>query len=226
MHFEAQYVLQIPEGIPVLGGVWITNTVVSTWIIMAVLVLISILLTRNLKEVPTGKQNVAEAIVGGVNDLVKQTMGEDKMYFAPYMGTLLMYLAFANLSGLLGMRPPTADLNTTFALSILTFAMTQIYGLKAKKMGYLKGFCEPFAFMLPTNIIGELANPISLSFRLFGNILGGVVIMALVYSALGNLAFIPVPAILHAYFDVFSGLIQTFIFVMLSMVFIAMAMDD
>ncbi|MCT4661757.1 MAG: F0F1 ATP synthase subunit A [Tissierellales bacterium] len=226
MHFEAQYVLQIPEGIPVLGGIWITNTVVSTWIIMAVLVLISILLTRNLKEVPTGKQNVAEAIVGGVNDLVKQTMGEDKMYFAPYMGTLLMYLAFANLSGLLGMRPPTADLNTTFALSILTFAMTQIYGLKAKKMGYLKGFCEPFAFMLPTNIIGELANPISLSFRLFGNILGGVVIMALVYSALGNLAFIPVPAILHAYFDVFSGLIQTFIFVMLSMVFIAMAMDD
>lgn len=226
MHFEAQYVLQLPEWIPVIGGGWLTNTVITTWVIMAVLVLISILLTRNLKEVPTGKQNVAEAIVGGVNDLVKQTMGEDKLYFAPYMGTLLMYLAFANLSGLLGWRPPTADLNTTFALSILTFAMTQIYGLKAKKMGYLKGFCEPFAFMLPTNIIGELANPISLSFRLFGNILGGVVIMALVYSAMGNFAFIPVPAILHAYFDVFSGLIQTFIFVMLSMVFIAMAMDD
>lgn len=225
MHFEPKYVLQIPDGFPLLGGMWLTNTVISTWIIMVILVLISIFITRNLKEVPEGKQNFAETIVDGINGLVIQTMGKDKLFFAPYMGTLLMYLAFANLSGLLGMRPPTADLNTTFSLSLMTFFMTQYYGMKSKKLGYLKGFGEPFIFMLPTNIVGELANPISLSFRLFGNILAGVVIMTLVYSAMGHFAFV-VPAVLHAYFDVFSGLIQTFIFVMLSMVFIAMAMDD
>lgn len=221
MNFGPKYVFQVPEFIPLFGGTWVTNTVTTTWIIMIALTLLSIILTRKLSDVPGKKQNIAEILVDTVNGLVAQTMGESKLYFAPYMLTLIMFLAVANLSGLLGFRPPTADLNTTFALSLLTFGMTIFFGIKSKKMGYIKGFGEPFIFMLPTNIIGELANPISLSFRLFGNILGGVVIMTLLYQVIP----IGVPAVLHAYFDVFSGLIQTFIFTMLSMVFISMAMD-
>lgn len=221
MNFGPKYVFQVPEFIPLFGGTWVTNTVTTTWIIMIALTLLSIILTRKLSDVPGKKQNIAEILVDTVNGLVAQTMGESKLYFAPYMLTLMMFLAVANLSGLLGFRPPTADLNTTFALSLLTFGMTIFFGIKSKKMGYIKGFGEPFIFMLPTNIIGELANPISLSFRLFGNILGGVVIMTLLYQVVP----IGVPAVLHAYFDVFSGLIQTFIFTMLSMVFISMAMD-
>lgn len=221
MNFGPKYVFQVPEFIPLFGGTWVTNTVTTTWIIMIALTLLSIFLTRKLSDVPGKKQNIAEILVDTVNGLVAQTMGESKLYFAPYMLTLIMFLAVANLSGLLGFRPPTADLNTTFALSLLTFGMTIFFGIKSKKMGYIKGFGEPFIFMLPTNIIGELANPISLSFRLFGNILGGVVIMTLLYQVIP----LGVPAVLHAYFDVFSGLVQTFIFTMLSMVFISMAMD-
>lgn len=221
MNFGPKYVFQVPEFIPLFGGTWVTNTVTTTWIIMIALTLLSIFLTRKLSDVPDKRQNIAEMLVDTVNGLVAQTMGESKLYFAPYMLMLMMFLAVANLSGLLGFRPPTADLNTTFALSLLTFGMTQFFGLKSKKSGYIKGFGEPFIFMLPTNIIGELANPISLSFRLFGNILGGVVIMTLLYQVIP----LGVPAVLHAYFDVFSGLIQTFIFTMLSMVFISMAMD-
>lgn len=221
MNFGPKYVFQIPEAVPFFGGVWVTNTVTTTWIIMVALFILAFVLTRKLNEVPEGKQNFAEMLIDGLNGLVAQTMGGDKMGFAPYVLTLMLYLAIANLSGLLGFRPPTADLNTTLALSLLTFFMTQGFGFKSKKLGYLKGFVEPFPLMLPMNIIGELANPVSLSFRLFGNILGGVVIMALLYQVIP----LGVPAVLHVYFDVFSGLIQTFIFAMLSMVFISMAMD-
>ena len=221
MNFGPKYVFQIPEAIPIFGGVWVTNTITTTWIIMATLILLAIFLTRKLEEVPNSRQNFAEILVDGLNGLVAQTMGPDKMKFAPYVLSLMCYLAFANLSGLLGFRPPTADLNTTLALSLLTFVMTLGFGLKSKKMDYIKGYIEPFPLMLPMNIIGELANPVSLSFRLYGNILGGVVIMALLYSVIP----IGIPAVLHVYFDLFSGLVQTFIFAMLSMVFISMAMD-
>ncbi len=161
-------------------------------------------------------------------------MGEDKIRFAPYIGTLMMYLAFANLAGLLAVRPPTADLNTTLALALMTFFLIHFNGLRSKGLlGYLKGFIEPFPMLLPINILGELATPISLSFRLFGNIVGGMIIMSLIYTALGGaltiggIGFLQlgIPAVLHVYFDLFSGLLQTFIFAMLSMIFISRAMD-
>ncbi len=222
MGFGAHYVFFIPDGVPVIGGLGVSSTITTTWIIMAVLIAFAVIGTRKFSLVPSGIQNVVELIVDGLNGLTETTMGKDKMGFAPYMGTLALFLAIANLCGLLGFRPPTADLNTTFALSLITFCMIQYFGVKSKGLGtYLKGFMEPFFFMLPLNIIGELANPVSLAFRLFGNILGGVIIMYLLY----NVAPIVVPVIPHMYFDVFSGIIQTFIFVMLSMVFVSMAMD-
>ena len=218
------------------NGVFITETVINTWIIMAVLVVVSIILTRNMKLVPDGKQNVAEILVGVLTSLVGSSMGKDKLGFTPYMGTLMIFLVCANLWGLVGFRAPTADLNTTFALSILTFFMIHGNSIRRKGVGgWLKGtFFEPVAVMAPLNLISEVATPVSLAFRLFGNIVGGMIIMALVYNALGTIlaGVLPIPifelgipAVLHAYFDVFAGVLQAFIFTMLTMVFVSMAMD-
>ncbi|MFZ7119681.1 MAG: F0F1 ATP synthase subunit A [Eubacteriaceae bacterium] len=209
-------------------GVRITQTTISMWGVMIVILIFCILATRNLKKVPGKLQVIAEMIVTSINDLTESTMGKHNMAFAPYMLTLFMYLAIANLTGLLGVRPPTADLTMTLALALLTFFMTQFFGIKSKGIGgFLKGFFEPIPLLFPINVIGELANPISLSFRLFGNMLGGVIIMGLVYGGLTNLMYfaVGIPLLAHMYFDIFSGLLQSFIFVMLSMVFISMAME-
>lgn len=228
--FGPRIIFELPGGIPV------TETVTTTWIIMALLILFSYVATRNFERVPKGLQNVVELLVDGINKLTAQTMGEDKIAFAPYIGTLIIYLVCANLAGLFGFRPPTADVNTTMGLALMTFVMIHFFGMKSKGVGtYLKGFLEPFPVMLPLNVIGELATPISLSFRLFGNIVGGVIIMSLLYGGLETLSLklgigIPIfqtgiPAPLHIYFDVFAGVLQSFIFSMLTMVFISIAMD-
>ncbi len=208
-----------------LFGIPISQTTLTSWFIMAIIMIFVSLTVRNFKSVPTGMQNLIETIVGAINDLVKQTMGEQRMAFAPYMGSLLIYIALANIVGLFGLRPPTADINTTLALALMTFFAIHFFGVKSKGVGYFKGFLEPFPLLLPLNIIGELATPISLGFRLFGNVLGGMIIMTLLYNAMGWYALLPIPAVLHIYFDLFSGLLQSFIFTMLTMVFVSMAID-
>lgn len=220
-----------------IGDIPVSETVTVTWLIMAILLVFSIIATRNLQKEAKGLQLVVETIVKVINNLTKQNMGEHNANFAPFVGTLLIFIGVSNIIGLLGLRPPTADLNTTMCLSITTFVLTQYFGVRQKGLGgYSKGFLEPIPFLLPLNIIGELANPVSLGFRLFGNIVAGVIIMALLYGALGIfteslLGFaVPflqagVPAVLHVYFDMFSGLLQSFIFTMLTMVFISGAME-
>ncbi len=208
-----------------LFGLPISETVFVTWVIMAVVMVFVLITSRNFEKIPSGMQNWLELIVSGINDLVEQTMGEANLKFAPYMGTLLIFIGLSNISGLFCLRPPTADVNTTLALALMTFFMIHFFGLKSKGGGYIKGFAEPFALMLPMNIIGELATPISLGFRLFGNVLGGMIIMSLLYQALSFFAVIPFPALLHVYFDLFSGLLQSFIFTMLTMVFVSMAIE-
>jgi len=215
------------------GDIWISRTVTTTWFIMAILFAFSLYVKNRLKERPDGLQVMVEAVVTGIYGLVKLVMGEDKMAYAPYIGTLLLFIGMSNLSGLVGLRPPTADMNTTLCLSGMTFLLIHGSGVKRKGLRYFKGFIEPNPVMLPLNLIGELATPISLGFRLFGNITGGLVIMSLLYGALGLISVggvpigmgIPVPAFLHIYFDVFAGILQSFIFSMLTMVFVAMAMD-
>lgn len=210
--------------------IFIPATIVNSWIIVIILSIFAIVVNKKLKEADIDKKpskflNVIELLVEGVESFVKSSMGAKNMKFAPYIGTLALYLLIANLFGLIGFVPPTSDYNVPFTLAIITFVMTQYYGLKSKGLGgYVKGFFEPVPFLFPLNIIGELANPVSLSFRLFGNILSGVIIMGLLYSALGFFAPIVAP-VFHAYFDVFAGVIQTFIFTMLTMVFVSMAMD-
>ncbi len=177
----------------------------------------------NPAEKPEGIVNLMEMVVESTTKLVVNTMGEKNEKFTPYILMLALYLIPANTIGLIGFPPPTSNFNVTFALAMLTFVLIQGSAIKSKGVGsYLKGFIEPYPVLLPMNVIGELAVPISLAFRLFGNILSGVIIMSLLYGALGFFAPAVTP-VLHAYFDVFSGLLQTFIFAMLTMVFIAMA---
>lgn len=232
-----------------IGGIeiWITESLINSWIICGVLILCALLVRiaiRNPKKIPSGVQNVAEFLVDSLDKFAVTTMGPKGKSFGSFYGSMIIFLMFCNISGLfLGpnigppapgepkvlidfMRPPTADFALTFALALITFAMIQGFAVKEKGvLTWLKGFTEPMWPLTPLNVIGELANPVSLSFRLFGNILGGTIIMGLYYQIGPLLAYvIPVP--LHAYFDIFAGVLQAFIFTMLSMTFVGSAMDE
>lgn len=216
----------------------ITNTVTVTWLIMAVLAVVFILITRNYERIPNKVQNVVEMLVDVITNLTKQTMGPDKVRFAPYVGTLLIFLAVANTVGFIGLRPPTADLNATMALSIITFGMINYNAIKSKGVvGRLKGLTEPMFLLTPINLLGEIATPISLGFRLFGNLAGGLIIMDLIFGVLKSLSValfgpnalpifqLAIPLPLNFYFDIFSGLLQSFIFAMLTMINVSGAME-
>ncbi|MBQ7266499.1 MAG: F0F1 ATP synthase subunit A [Firmicutes bacterium] len=208
--------------------VWITQTVVTTWVIMAALILLALIFRlklKNYKEKPSGSQNVIELIVEFMDNFARSTMTDEYAYFGNWFFGVFCFVLVSNLSGLLGFRPPTADLCTTLGVTLTTFFLIHFMGIKKGKGGYFKGYLEPLPLLLPINIISELATPISLSFRLFGNILGGMIIMAMVYQLPRFLNF-GIPAVLHIYFDVFAGCIQTVIFVMLSMTFIKDKIPD
>lgn len=231
-----------------IGGIeiWITESMINSWIICAVLIMIALwirIVIKNPSKVPSGVQNVAELLVDSLDKFAISTMGEKGKKFGSFYGSMIIFLMICNISGLfLGpnigeplpgepkvlidfMRPPTADFAVTFALALVTFIMIQGFAVKEKGVfTWLRGFTEPMWPLTPLNVIGELANPISLSFRLFGNILGGTIIMGLYYN-LPWFTLIGIPIALHAYFDIFAGLLQAFIFVMLSMTFVSSAMD-
>ena len=223
------------------GSFRVSTTVTTSWLIIAVLAVTSYFLTRNLKKVPTSKVQIfLEYAVTTLLNLVKSTMGEEAVKkmpnMVPYIGSLFIFFVCSNLIGLLGFRSPTTDLDTTVAFSLITVFLSYYSGVKAKGIAYFKGLAEPVVIMLPMNIVSEIARPISLSFRPFGNILGGAVIMSLVYQFLGFLSgLIPgitisifqfaIPVPLHLYFDLFSGVLQAFIFVMLTMVFVGNAAE-
>ncbi len=202
--------------------IYVTETVVISWAIMGFLLVTGYVVTRGLQLRPRGLQTALEMFVEGFKSLISLTMGPNRLGFLSYMGALTLYILLANLTGLLGVRPPTADLNITMGLALLTFLMSQYYGARAHGIGgYIKTFGEPFVLMFPMNIVGELARPLSLGMRLFGNILGGSIIMAMIYDTFP--AIIPIP--FHVYFDVFVGALQTFIFLMLTMVFVRLAAE-
>ncbi len=205
-----------------IAGIGITQTIVTTWGIMLLLTVLALITRKVMTKNPGKLQLMMEFIIEGIHWLVDSTMGKGKRGFAPYVLTLALFLLLANLSGLVGIRQPTADLNTTFALALITFILVHYNGFRFKGLlGYPKTFFQPMFFMFPLNIISELALPVSLSFRLFGNMLGGVIILFLMYQFVPPLA----PVIGHLYFDMFAGIIQTFIFVMLTITFISLASD-
>jgi len=202
--------------------VLITKEIVWQWIVIAILGVSAFLLTRNLNsKKPSKKQVVLEMLYEYVEDLVKGNMGKNFLDFVPYIGTLMIYLCVLNLSGLIGVAPPTKCLGVTFGLGLSTFLVLNITALKRNGIkGYLKAFVKPFSLFLPINIMERIVLPCSLALRLFGNMLAGTILIDLVYNALQSFFWacgIGLPIILHGYFDVFDGLIQVLVFGYLTM---------
>ena len=214
-----------------LQNLLITEANVNSWLVLLSISVLALYMTHGMKEgVKCRRHLVAEWIVEKTDSLVKNNMGEYFRQFSPFICAILGYSAFSSLSSLVGIFPPTSDFSTVFGWALLVFILITYYKLKGGVGNYVKGYFEPIAFFAPLNLISEIAMPVSMSFRHFGNILSGSVISALIAGALGGLTRsvfgslggfsvlqIGLPAVLSVYFDVFSGCLQAFIFAMLTM---------
>lgn len=202
---------------------WLTTTTVGMTIITIVLLILTFAANRTMKkatDVPGTFQNVIELGMEMLEKMTSGIMGKEGRRFANYIGTIFLFILFCNLSGLLGLRAPTADYGVTFLLGMFTFFIVNYQGIKNRKLRHFTSLFEPTPILFPINLIGELANPLSISLRLFANLLSGVIIMGLWYGMMPIFVNIGIPAALHVYCDVFSGAIQTYVFCMLTMVYI------
>ncbi|WP_124067282.1 F0F1 ATP synthase subunit A [Clostridium sp. E02] len=209
--------------IPIFGGIPVAESVVVTWIIMVALVLLSIILVRNLKvENPGRKQQVLEMAIGGLYNFFEGLIGEEGRRYIPYLISVAIYIGVANLIGLIGFKPPTKDLNATAALAIMSIVLIEYSGVH-KKGGkeFLKSLAEPMPMLLPMNILELFIRPLSLCMRLFGNVLGAFVVMELIKLVVAPI--IPIP--FSMYFDIFDGLIQAYVFVFLTSLFMREALE-
>lgn len=210
---------------------WITTTHISLLIVMVVIIAFAVVANRFIKKadpykVPGKFLNAIEYLVETFDNLTKANMGEKHgLKFSNYIGTLFIFILLANISGLFGLRSPTADYGVTLALALVTFVLIHYNGFKYQKSAHITNLFKPI-LLTPINIIGEIATPISMSLRLFGNVLSGTVMLGLVYGLLPKAILLLVPAPLHGYFDVFSGAIQTYVFCMLTMVFISNTFEE
>lgn len=213
--------------------VWITTSHVCILIVMLLIVGFAIAARIRISraaDVPTGFQNVIEMIVEKLDGMVEGSMDRYAPAFRNYIGTVFIFILISNLSGLIGLRPPTADYGTTLPLALITFTLIHVNTVTHNKASVIwADKCSPlprwFPLWLPINIISDIAVPISLSLRLFANVLSGVVMEALVYGLMG-LASLVWPSFLHAYLDIFSGAIQTYVFCMLTMTYIRNGIGD
>ena len=215
--------------------IYITETLLVMWFIIGAFIALSLVVYVKSKKWdamarPSGLQNVIEFLVATFESMFKSSGGETINYLGPWFFALFAFLIISNIIGVLGVRPPTADWSMTFPLAMSSLLLMQYAGLRHRPKNYLKGFIQPHwsvAFLfLPINILGELAKPIALSFRLFGNILGGLILMSLLYTLAPVFFRIGIPAVLHAYFDVAVGILQAFIFTIISITFLGMAAED
>ncbi|MEN8906329.1 MAG: F0F1 ATP synthase subunit A [Clostridiales bacterium] len=226
-----------------LGGLEITisDSIVVMWMIMIVIIALAYVLTRNLKPIPEGKQIAAEYIVETINSFFKQTIGHHWKPFAPYLGTILIFLVFANTVSLFNIipsgellyslthfeifkhfhfhvSPPTKDINITAALAVMSIFLVIGSGIIIKgPIAFLKSFFEPLWIMLPFKILDYFSRPLSLCMRLFGNVFAAYVLMELIYMIFPLI----IPAIFSIYFDLFDGGLQAFIFVFLTSIYIS-----
>lgn len=209
--------------IPLFGGIPVGESVVVTWIIMAALVIGSMILVRGLRvENVSRKQLALESFIGFLHDFFGDLLGEEGAGYIPYLITVAIFIGVANLIGLLGFTPPTKDINVTAGLAICSIAVIEYSGLHKKGLKkWLKSFTEPIALITPINILEIFIRPVSLCMRLFGNVLGAFVVMELIKIVLP--VGLPVPFSL--YFDIFDGLIQAYVFVFLTSLFIKEAVE-
>jgi len=215
--------------IPLFGGIQITESIANTWLLMLLLATASFALTRKMKvKNPGRRQIIAETLVKTIERMTAKNAGTENMHRCAFVAALFAISLFSGLAGTAGIFAPAADLSTCLGWALVVFtAITARRIRKRRFSGYIKGFAEPFAFMAPINIISEISLPVSMAFRLFGNIASGAVVMLLVQAALtslGSPAFaIGIPALLSIYFDVFASALQAFIMVMLAMIYIRLA---
>ncbi|MBQ8689823.1 MAG: F0F1 ATP synthase subunit A [Clostridia bacterium] len=220
----------------------ITQSTITLIVATILLTVIGIIVSKNIKKRPGGFQVIVEKLVTMLYNLVEGTMGKHNLRFAPYIGTLFLSSIICTLLGMTQiLRSATADLSVTLAWALVTTGLVWFWNIKNFGfVSWLKGFTEPIVVMTPMNIVSEIAQPISLAFRHFGNVAGGGVLTALIYGALsglssivfgwlpgmlGNLPFLQVgiPAVLSIYFDLFSGFVQAFVFCLLTMVYVGAA---
>lgn len=216
--------------LPFFGdGVYLTTTHVCTLIVMLTIIIFAIIARIKLnkaKEIPDGFQNVLEFAVETLDNFVNSTMGKMGSKYINYIGALFLFIFLSNISGLFGLRPPTADYGTTLSMALISFVLIQYCNVKNNKFGVVTNLFQPIPLLFPINLIGEFATPLSLSLRLFGNVMAGTVLLALYYGLLPWLVKLGIPTFLHAYFDLFSGAIQAYVFSMLTMVFIAQKVEE
>ena len=218
----------------------ISESVVTGWLVILAVLAVCLILTHNMQKVPAGKkQCAAEYIVNFCNKMVRSNMGEDCMNYAPYIGALFSYILLGTLISMLGFRSITADISVTGTLAVVTFVLITYNKIHSHGIGaYLKTMINPL------NIISEVATPVAMALRLFGNVAGGMIITVILYAALGsasaavynligihaetyyfNIFQIAIPAVLSVYFDLFSGTIQSYVFIMLTMIYIQMGRE-
>lgn len=209
--------------IPVLGGIQVSEAVLVTWLIVAAVILSGRFCVRNLSVEHPGRGQLAlETAVSGIYNFFEDIIGENGKEYIPYLISVVIYIGIANLIGILGFKPPTKDINVTAALAIMSIVLIEVSGIRKKgTKGWLKSFAEPMPVVLPINILELFIKPLSLCMRLFGNVLGSFVIMELLKMVVPMV----VPAVFSCYFDIFDGLIQAYVFVFLTALFIKEATD-
>lgn len=217
----------------------LTEAQVNSWLVMLSILGLCLFMTHGIAAGKHCRRHlIAEWVVEKTDGLVKENMGDFFRSFSPFVGAIMALSAFSSLMTLIGLYPPTSDLNVVAGWAILVFILITHYKLKGGLGNYLKGYLDPIFVMAPMNVISELATPLAMSFRHYGNVLSGTVIAALVAGGLkglssmllgwlpGVLGEIPflqigIPAVLSVYFDIFSGCMQAFIFAMLTMLYVA-----
>lgn len=206
-----------------LGPIAITRPVVTTWAIILALAVICWLATRRLKIKPEGSQTVLEIVVTGIAQQIEEVIRKDPRPFLPMLGTLFIFLVVANLSGVLpGVQAPTAKIETPAALALIVFFSVHYFGIRSRGLrGYLASFAEPKLIMLPLNILSEITRTFSLMVRLFGNVMSGEFIIALVVALAG--LFVPIPLMV---LEILVGIVQAYIFTVLATVFIGAAVGS
>lgn len=200
--------------------------VTYTWFVMLLLIVLAFLMTRKLDIYPGKLQNVFEVMIEGIRGLVEDSMGPEGKKFFPLIATLAFFILISNLLGVFpGFESPTANLNTTVAMALTVFVLTHVVGVKVHGFKYIKQFMGPVwwmtPIMLPIEIVSHLARPLSLSVRLFGNIRGEDLVLAIVLMLVPFLMPLPVVILM-----IFTSIIQTLVFMMLSMIYISLAMQE
>lgn len=208
--------------LPGPGEFHVPESCVVTWLVMLVLVILSIIFTRNMEIVPKGKQAVFESFMEMLSRFFYGVLGEKGKRFIPYILTVILYLGLSNMLGLVGIAPPTKDLNVTAGLAFMSIILVIYAGISYRGFGgWLKHFTHPLALITPLNVLEIGIKPLSLCMRLFGNILGAYIIMEVIIHSIPSV----VPLIASAYFDIFDGLLQAFIFCFLTSMYLHEAVE-